>query len=163
MIVQIHIRNFKSCKNVALSDLGQIVALIGRNGAGKTNVLRSFYWMARTATTAAPDATPFVSTYARGRLVGCFGSDEGAPNERIARAFLRAIADARQQALSSSERAEVVAQVQSTVGIRQEAIQTRCPRQQELDHRVAGAQLRQPGQFGPGIPLDIAKAHQHGM
>ena len=66
---------------------------------------------------AAPDATPFVSVYARGRLVGCFGSDEGAPGERTGRAFLRAIADARHAALSSSERGDVTAQLSYVIGL----------------------------------------------
>ena len=44
---------------------------------------------------AAPDATPFVSLYARGMLRGCFGSDEGRPHERVTRAFLRALDDVR--------------------------------------------------------------------
>ena len=65
----------------------------------------------------APDATPFVSLYAGPRLVGCFGSDEGAPGERIARAFLRAIADARQHALAPAEREQVTAQVSFVVAL----------------------------------------------
>ncbi len=66
---------------------------------------------------AAPDATPFVSVHARGRLVGCFGSDEGTPSERIGRAFVRAIADARHQALSPSERGAVTAQLSYVLGV----------------------------------------------
>ena len=66
---------------------------------------------------AAPDATPFVSLYARGRLVGCFGSDEGGPAERIGRAFLRAIADPRHGALSPSERGELTAQVSYVIAV----------------------------------------------
>lgn len=42
-----------------------------------------------------PDATPFVSAYARGSLLGCYGSPEGTPRERIARAFLLALHDGR--------------------------------------------------------------------
>lgn len=51
----------------------------------------------------APDATPFVSLYARGRLVGCCGSDEGSPAERLSRAFVRALADRRAAALAAGE------------------------------------------------------------
>jgi AMMECR1 domain-containing protein len=65
----------------------------------------------------APDATPFVSVHARERLAGCFGSEEGAPSERIGRAFLRAIADARNQPLSPSERGDVTAQVSYVIGV----------------------------------------------
>ena len=50
---------------------------------------------------------PFVSVYARGILRGCYGSDEGAPGERIVRAFLRAIHDARFPPLERSQRSEL--------------------------------------------------------
>ncbi len=49
----------------------------------------------------APDATPFVSVYAAGRLIGCVGSAEGEPAERVARAFLLAMADPRRTAMNS--------------------------------------------------------------
>jgi AMMECR1 domain-containing protein len=44
---------------------------------------------------AAPDATPFVSLYSGGRLLGCMGSGEGSPGERVQRAFLHALHDPR--------------------------------------------------------------------
>jgi AMMECR1 domain-containing protein len=59
----------------------------------------------------APDATPFVALYAGGRLVGCCGSDEGAPRERLARAFVRALADRRAAALSPEQADCLAAQV----------------------------------------------------
>jgi len=59
----------------------------------------------------APDATPFVSLYANGRLCGCYGDDEGAPAERLARAFLRASHDGRFRPISPREREGLVAQV----------------------------------------------------
>ena len=60
---------------------------------------------------AAPDATPFVALYADGHLRGCYGSNEGAPHERLARAFLRALDDGRFGGVRSDERDRVVAQV----------------------------------------------------
>lgn len=42
-----------------------------------------------------PNATPYVSLYARGSLRGCYGLYEGAPGERLVRAFLLALADTR--------------------------------------------------------------------
>ncbi len=63
------------------------------------------------AITGAPDATPFVSLYSRGKLCGCFGSAEGGPGERIARAFLRALEDARHGGVHAPDRATLVAQV----------------------------------------------------
>lgn len=59
----------------------------------------------------APDATPFVSLYARGRLVGCFGCSEGPPSHRLARAFLRALEDTRFGGIATAERASLSAEV----------------------------------------------------
>ena len=59
----------------------------------------------------APDATPFVSLYADGRLRGCYGSSEGPPGERLARAFLRAMDDGRFGGVRPDERDRIVAQV----------------------------------------------------
>ncbi len=59
----------------------------------------------------APDATPFVTLYAGGRIRGCFGVAEGTPGERIARAFLRAAADERFGGVAAVERGALVASV----------------------------------------------------
>lgn len=58
-----------------------------------------------------PDATPFVSLYVDGKLRGCYGSDEGAPGERLARAFLRALDDGRFGGVRANERDRVTAHV----------------------------------------------------
>jgi AMMECR1 domain-containing protein len=55
-------------------------------------------------------ATPFVSLYARGRMFGCFGSLEGPPAERLARAFLRALEDMRFGGLHAEARGDLAAQ-----------------------------------------------------
>lgn len=61
---------------------------------------------------AVPDATPFVSLYAGGRLRGCMGSDEGARGaEKLARAFLLAMHDTRGVAPRDAERATLLARV----------------------------------------------------
>jgi len=60
---------------------------------------------------SAPDATPFVALYAGGHLRGCYGSAEGAPGERLARAFLRALDDGRFGGVRAGERDRVVAQI----------------------------------------------------
>lgn len=70
------------------------------------------------APTNVPDATPFVALYAHGRLRGCFGSDEGAPGERLARAFLRALTDIRFGGIASAERASLVAEVSYVSNVR---------------------------------------------
>ena len=59
----------------------------------------------------APDATPFVSLYARGSLRGCYGSHEGGPAERLTRAFLRAQDDGRFGGVAPAERGLLAAQV----------------------------------------------------
>jgi AMMECR1 domain-containing protein len=65
-----------------------------------------------------PDATPFVTLYVGGSVRGCFGSDEGSPGERLARAFLRALSDARFGGIAGADRAEVVAEVSYVCRVR---------------------------------------------
>jgi hypothetical protein len=50
MLKRIHIKGFRSCRDVLLEDLGPLTALVGRNGSGKTNILRAIQWFARAAT-----------------------------------------------------------------------------------------------------------------
>jgi AMMECR1 domain-containing protein len=66
----------------------------------------------------APDATPFVSIYAGGALRGCFGSHEGSPGERLTRAFLRSLEDARYGLVRPEERDRIVAVVSYVRSIR---------------------------------------------
>ena len=78
-------------------------------------------WPALTAT--LPDATPFVSLYAGGRLRGCMGSDEGSRGgERVARAFLLALHDARGATPRGAERASLAARVSYIVSPRRIAV-----------------------------------------
>ncbi len=49
MLTSVHITNFRSCKDVKLEGLGAVLGLVGRNGAGKTTILRAIEWCARTA------------------------------------------------------------------------------------------------------------------
>jgi AMMECR1 domain-containing protein len=63
----------------------------------------------------APDAAPFVSLYANGRLSGCQGSDEGPPPDRVARAFMKALHDGRFPPIMPAERATVAAQISYTL------------------------------------------------
>jgi energy-coupling factor transporter ATP-binding protein EcfA2 len=51
MLTRVEIENFRSCSNVTIDKIGQIVALIGRNAAGKSNILQAIRWMANSATT----------------------------------------------------------------------------------------------------------------
>ena len=63
------------------------------------------------ASFAAPDATPIVSLYARGALCGCAGVSEGAPAERVQRAFVQALGDGRFGGLGKAARSELRAQI----------------------------------------------------
>lgn len=67
--------------------------------------------------TSAPDATPYVSLYSEGKLYGCYGSHEGAPSERVARAFLLALADTR-YGDASAHRADLAAEIAYITGAR---------------------------------------------
>ncbi|MGA2585343.1 MAG: AAA family ATPase, partial [Tepidisphaeraceae bacterium] len=39
MLHAARIKNFRSCRDTAVENMGQLIALIGRNGAGKSNIL----------------------------------------------------------------------------------------------------------------------------
>ena len=41
MLTSVHIKNFRSCKDVKLEGMGPMLGLVGRNGAGKTTILRA--------------------------------------------------------------------------------------------------------------------------
>ncbi|WP_247682164.1 ATP-binding protein [Burkholderia sp. Tr-862] len=46
MLNFVHIHKYRSCTDVRFDNIGRITALIGRNGAGKTNVLKGIEWVA---------------------------------------------------------------------------------------------------------------------
>ena len=41
MLHRFQIKNFRSCENTTVENIGQLIALIGRNGAGKSNILQA--------------------------------------------------------------------------------------------------------------------------
>ncbi|HET9929383.1 MAG TPA: AMMECR1 domain-containing protein [Polyangiaceae bacterium] len=63
--------------------------------------------------------TPIVSLYVHGELRGCQAHGGGAPEQRLARAFLAASADQRFRALTPDEREQIVAQVSYARRLRQ--------------------------------------------
>jgi AMMECR1 domain-containing protein len=64
------------------------------------------------------DAAPFVALYARGKLLGCFGAYEGAPPDRLTRAFLRAMNDMRFGGVGEADRDALAAEVSYVIGAR---------------------------------------------
>lgn len=50
MLRKIHIQDFRLCKDVLIDGLSDVTALVGRNGAGKTNILQAIDQTARAAT-----------------------------------------------------------------------------------------------------------------
>lgn len=59
----------------------------------------------------APDATPIVSLYLDGRLVGCSGTTDGAPPARLARAFVQTLGDQRFGGVAEGARRRIVAEL----------------------------------------------------
>ena len=57
---KVTLKNFRTCQNVELTDLGHLTVLMGRNGVGKTNILQGIEWLAQTASASkAVDTDPF--------------------------------------------------------------------------------------------------------
>lgn len=56
MLSRVEIKRFRSCEDVVLTNLSGLQALVGRNGAGKTNVLRAIEWASKTAVSTQPVA-----------------------------------------------------------------------------------------------------------
>ena len=55
MLEKIEVHNFRSCKQVAMDSLSGIVALVGKNASGKTNVLKAIEWASKFASSSTPD------------------------------------------------------------------------------------------------------------
>jgi energy-coupling factor transporter ATP-binding protein EcfA2 len=67
MLKNIRIQNFRLCKDTVVGDMGRVVALVGRNGAGKSNILQAISIAARSATT--PDTWRYIAPDPRTRTV----------------------------------------------------------------------------------------------
>lgn len=68
MLLSVNIRKFRSCNGVKLSDMQELLTLIGRNGVGKTNILKAIEWAAGIESMAAGIA-PNTSSPTRGDVV----------------------------------------------------------------------------------------------
>ena len=54
MFKHIDIKNFRSCHSTAISFDESVCAIVGKNGAGKTNVLKCIDWIASSSISTAP-------------------------------------------------------------------------------------------------------------
>ncbi|NJO18655.1 MAG: AAA family ATPase [Thioploca sp.] len=54
MFKRIRIENFLSCRDILLDNLTGVIALIGRNGSGKTNILQAIQWAVNIITSIQP-------------------------------------------------------------------------------------------------------------
>ncbi len=107
----------------------------------------------------APDATPFVSVYANGRLCGCQGSDEGPPGERLTRAFLRALHDGRFAPITPEERVALAVQVSY---VRRPRLLNPASAATELEIGVHGVALVRDGHAGAMILPHVARDERLG-
>jgi recombinational DNA repair ATPase RecF len=68
MLRRVEITNFRSCKSLVLTDLKGVLALVGRNGAGKTNILRAIEWASKTAVSTQPSSADMIQLIFRAEL-----------------------------------------------------------------------------------------------
>jgi energy-coupling factor transporter ATP-binding protein EcfA2 len=53
MLHRVRIKNFRSCEDTLIDNIGQLVALVGHNGAGKSNILVAISIVSKSATSAS--------------------------------------------------------------------------------------------------------------
>lgn len=51
MLRNIYIKSFRSCTDLRVEDIDELTILVGRNGVGKSNILKAVSWCAKIATT----------------------------------------------------------------------------------------------------------------
>lgn len=68
MLRRVEIASFRSCENLVLTDLEGVLALVGRNGAGKTNILRAIEWASKTAVSTQPSSADMIQLISRAPL-----------------------------------------------------------------------------------------------
>jgi len=102
-----------------------------------------------------PAATPIVSFYLDGRLVGCSGTTEGEPGVRLGRAFVQALGDPRFGGVPDAARGRLVAQVSYPHSPRRLNPASAAA---ELEVGTHGLALVAPNTRGSLLP-DVAREH----
>jgi hypothetical protein len=54
MLKKVTIEHFRSCRHVEIAEIPSVLVLVGRNGAGKTNILRGIHFAAQNGSSTAP-------------------------------------------------------------------------------------------------------------
>jgi hypothetical protein len=103
-----------------------------------------------------PDATPIVSLYVDGRLVGCSGTADGEPSARLARAFVQTLGDPRFGGLPADARSRLVAQVSYPCAARRATLSEALA---ELEIGTHGLSLVAPNGRASLLP-DVAREHE---
>lgn len=67
MLTRLKITHFLSCVDTEVDTASNVVALVGRNGVGKTNVLKAIEWLAKNATKSARGRASSSSLRSQGR------------------------------------------------------------------------------------------------
>jgi AMMECR1 len=115
-------------------------------------------WQARLGrfpavpTRGIPDATPFVSVYARGRPRGAAVGREGTPAERLVRALVHALHDSRLGAATRDERSELSLEVAYPRALSKLSRERARARLEPGTHGIAVTRAgREPAVFLPGL------------
>lgn len=62
MLKSLKIYNYRSCVDTAIDDIGAMLVLIGRNGAGKSNILKAIEWVASSTYKRPSELVLFTGT-----------------------------------------------------------------------------------------------------
>ncbi len=54
MLKHVEIKNFRSCRSTSIAFNQSVCAIVGKNGVGKTNVLRCIDWIALSSISTDP-------------------------------------------------------------------------------------------------------------
>jgi energy-coupling factor transporter ATP-binding protein EcfA2 len=101
MLRRVEIHNYKSCREVVLDALTPLVALVGRNGSGKTNVLKAIETAARSASRLSGDFDQFAWVQPDTRVSFEFGVGESEYRYTLAHLSAAPAAEGERQAVAA--------------------------------------------------------------